>query len=145
MSSKDPEIAVLQSQMGEVLSQLKDINTKLDVQTNKDQTYATKGELRTFKWITVPLIIILTAVITALVSFYFSHQDSILPQSTSQTTTTTTPTGSTSTTRNNGTANSSTPPAATANATSKSDSATPSDSQTSSSNGGVQLTLPKVP
>lgn len=87
---ENADIRVLQSQMMDVkgdvatiLGEIKAINDKLD---NK---YTTKEEFNSFKRIAMPATILLTAIITALVMFFFNN---ISPKQTSGTTTTTTTT-----------------------------------------------------
>lgn len=130
------DIAVLKDQMKDVKDALIRIETKLD---GGAATYATKQELRSFKWVTVPSVALTTAILTALVVFFFTHQDPNANNPTTSTTTTVNnPAGSTSTTSTkDGT------PSTSSTASAHSDSATPTDSQTS--NGGVQVTPPKVP
>lgn len=117
------DIAVLKDQMKDVKSSQERMETKLDLVISN---YATKAELRTFKIITIPLVIILTAVLTGLVAFYFAHKNEPTPTTTSSTQTTTT--------------NSSTLP----QSTPVSNSSVPQDPSDSQTNGGVQVTLPKV-
>lgn len=129
------DIAVLKDQMKDVKDTLVRIETKLDTGAT---TYATKQELRSFKWITVPVVIIVTAVLTGLVYFYLSHGKTVSPESSGTTTVTNT---TTSTPGTSGSSSSGTP-ATTSTATAHSDAAQPADSQTS--NGGLQVALPKV-
>lgn len=98
------DIAVLKDQMKDVKTALDRIEGKLD---SSAAVYATKQELRTFKWMTVPLVIILTAVLTALVYYYLSHGKFISPETTI--TNTSNPPASSSTTNNSTTNNTTTP------------------------------------
>jgi hypothetical protein len=79
---ENAEIAVLKTQMIEVKAELKDIKldqkegflalgTKLD---NLDSKYALKEDVKKLKWQTIPLTIIMTAVITALVYYFINTQ-----------------------------------------------------------------------
>jgi hypothetical protein len=83
MSTKaeNAEIAVLQSQMIEVKSELKDIkleqkvgfsglNSKLD---NLDSKYALKEDVKKLKIQTIPLTVITTAIITALIYYFINN------------------------------------------------------------------------
>lgn len=139
--SENADIAVLQTQMTSVESDVTDI--KKDVKTileNLDTTYVKKNEFKAFKWTTIPITIVATVVITFLATSFLqslnkpndSARDTVVNPSTSTTTTTTTPTGSTSTTESDGTTGTSTPqtqqPAV----------------QPSNDNGGVDIDLPKV-
>lgn len=121
------DIAVLKDQMKDVKSSQERMETKLDVVI---ANYATKAELRTFKVITIPMVIILTAVLTGLVAFYFAHRNEPVPTTTSSTQTTTT--------------NSSTPSTGQSIPSSSASSSVPQDPTDSQTNGGVQITLPKV-
>lgn len=134
--SENADIAVLQTQMESLDNRSKATEVKVDLILERlENTYAKKTELRTFKWIIVPLAVLLSTTLTFLVTFYFSHQatnqarDTTVNPTSSTTTTTTTPTGSTSTTQSDGTTGTSTPQ---------------TGSQPSNSNGGVQVTVPKV-
>lgn len=73
------DIAVLKDQMKDVKDALTRIEAKQDAAIN---TFATKAELKTFKWITVPLVIILSTVLTALVIYYLSHGKTLEPSTT---------------------------------------------------------------
>lgn len=108
--SENSDIAVLQDQMETVKTDLKTANDGIKaISAALSEKYVRKEEFKSFKWITVPLVIIITAAITALVSFYFTHKDVVVQNqpTTSTTTTTTTPTGSTGTTSTQATPSSS--------------------------------------
>jgi hypothetical protein len=130
--SEQADIKVLQSQMKDVkadietiLGEIKDINQKLD------DKYTTKEEFHAFKRIAMPATVFLTAVITALVMYFFTN----IGKSTQQpnTTTTTTTTNKPNTTSG---------PSAEAKAEAQSGADKQTDEQQS---GGVDVTLPKLP
>lgn len=79
---------MLKDQMKDVKALLERIEKKQDDAMN---TYATKAELRGFKWITVPTVILLTAVLTALVLYYLSHGKTLDPSTTVTNSNTTSP------------------------------------------------------
>lgn len=91
IKSDNSEIAVLQTQMEEVKELLGGIVS--DVKEIKDSLpskYATKDELKNFKRYAIVSTALTTAVITALVVFFFTHVDLKVPQPGTSTTTTTT-------------------------------------------------------
>lgn len=81
------DIAVLKDQMKDVKTALDRIEANLDLVI---KTKADKTELRGFKFITVPTVILLTAILTALVGYYFTHNKPA-PLTTVTNTNTTTP------------------------------------------------------
>lgn len=139
---KSNEVAVLQDWRMGVDKTLERIESKID---DLDKKFAAK-------WVQTVVGALIAAIllgfIGVVVYFFIPYKNQTATStnpSTSTTTTTTTPTGSNSTTRNSGTTGTNTP-GATANANSKSDTATPSSQESASSpNGGVNVTLPKVP
>lgn len=136
MTAKETErLARVEQQVADgfrnVDDRLKEVIKRLD---DADSKYAAK-------WVQVVVGGLVAAILLAfigVVSAYFINSPSSNQPTTSTTTTTTTPTGSTSTTstRDNGT------PSSTANASAQSSTEKPTDSQ--ASNGGVDLTVPKL-
>lgn len=111
-----------------LVSEIKDINTKFD---NLDSKYAAKWVQSAVAFV---VGIIVSAVLVALIALVVIKPGANNPTTT---TTTNTPTGSTSTTKD-GTPSAS----ATSNATATPEN--PNATDTQSSNGGVQVDIPKV-
>lgn len=80
--TEDADIRELQIQMKAVTDDISEM--KQDIKTilmNQDNAYnqlkeqkADKSELKTFKWVTVPLTILATTIITLLVQDYFNSR-----------------------------------------------------------------------
>jgi len=117
-----------------VTTEFAGINSKID---NLDKKYAAKWVQSAVSFV---IGIIVAAVLTALIALVIVPNLNNQPSgnSTTQTTTTTTPTGSSSTAKTTPT------PSANANASAQSTPANPSSTDSQSSNGGLQVTLPKV-
>lgn len=140
----------LQTQMKDVQSDVADIkqgqedgfkdilNKFTELEKGLEKKYAHKSELKTFKWVTLPVALIATTVLTFLITYFLqniSKKGTANNPTTSETTTTTTPTGSTgTTTTRDGT------PSATANASAQSGS----DKDSESAVDGVVNQVPKV-
>jgi cytoskeletal protein RodZ len=135
MTAKETErLARVEQQVADgfrnVDDRLKEVIKRLD---DADSKYAAK-------WVQVVVGGLVAAILLAfigVVSAYFINSPSSNQPTTSTTTTTTTPTGSTATTSTQDRT-----PSSTANASAQSSTEKPTDSQTS--NGGVDLTLPKL-
>jgi hypothetical protein len=67
---ENADIAVLQDNMKEVKKTLERIEGKLD---GLDAKYALKEDVKKLKWQTIPLTIIMSSVLTALVYYFISH------------------------------------------------------------------------
>lgn len=162
--SENADIRELQTQMldvnknlDEVKQDVKSLLVKFDEQKNlqteidnlresqkaSDERHSTAIEelkkRRNFISVIVPIIAsVITALLTFLVISYFTSIGKVTPTGSSTTTSTTTsPTGSS-------TGGSSGTPSASATSNASATPEHPTDSQTSTDNGGVQVTLPKV-
>lgn len=104
---------MLQDQMDTVKSTLVEVRDDVkNIKTSLEERYALKSELKSFKYVTIPLVILVTAIITGLVYYYLTHGKSIAPpvEPTSTSTTTSTPTSSVpGSTTTNTTTNTTTP------------------------------------
>lgn len=128
--SDNRDIAVLQEQMGTVKSDVTEIkgDVKEIIKTLED-TYVKKSEFQQFKWIAVPGTIIVTAVITSLVYFFFTNRVPAKPTTNAPTTTTSSTT----------TASSTSTPSASTSAQAAPTSTTPASN---SSTPGASVTVP---
>jgi cytoskeletal protein RodZ len=135
--SENAEIAVLQSQMEDQTRLLHELKTSVDtIKDSLESKYATKEELKSFRRFALPATIIITAVITSLVAFFFANigvirQGVNTPGTTTTTTTSSSPSGS-------GT------PSASANSTATSTPENPKATDSQSSGGGITIPLPKL-
>lgn len=145
--SENSDIAILQTQMIEVKATLSEIKTELQqINGSLSDKYTTKEQFESFRRVTFPVTILITAIITGLVVFFFQNIDLTKPKTSSTTTTSTTSSSSpgTGTPGTSGTSgNSSGTPSATATSNATSTPANPSASDTQSS-GGTTITVPLV-
>lgn len=131
--SENADIAVLQEQMKGMTEDMTEVKaTQKKILEKLDDSYVKKDEFRAFKWTTIPITVIVTVILTFLVTFFLQKiTERPNNPTTSTTTTTTTPTGSTAETRTSDTSQS----------TPQTSSAPPDPS----TQGGVQIELPKLP
>lgn len=133
--SENAEIAVLQDQMVTMKADVNEVKTDVKaIRAALENRFVRKEDFKAFKWITIPLVILLSATITALVGFYVTHQNTpaAATDTSAKTSSSTTPA---STTGN---------PSATASSSAKADTTKPSDAQTSTMLDGVVTQVPKV-
>lgn len=135
-----PEIerlAVVETKIDTVITDVKDIKDAIQA---LDKKFAAKWVQTIVAGLVAAILLAFIGVVIAFFIRVPGNSTTTTP-STSQTTTTTTPTGSTSTTKTSGTTRS---PSASATSNATSTPATPSATDTQNSNGGIDVTLPKV-